>query len=154
MTTNNLTPDFIKAFVKVQAELPSIPKSSTNPHFKSKFASLDTFNELVLPVLHKHGFTMIQPCSVENDSAVIDTYLMHESGGYVVSRYLIGFDDNPQKQGARVTYGRRYAAFAILGVVGDEDDDGNMAAGLSGAKPTSTEPVATLKRSGGLRKLQ
>jgi len=84
---------------------------------------------------------------------VIKTYLLHEHG-YIESDYLIGFDDNPQKQGARVTYGRRYAVFAILGIVGDEDDDGNAAAGL---KPVAGEelPTTSLRsKPSGLRKPQ
>ncbi len=162
---SNITPAFCKAFAEVQAKLPSVPKSSTNPHFKSKFASLDSFNDKVLPVLNEHGFSIVQSMETRDGLtktftddkgsehyqgayAVIVTYLMHETG-YIKSEYLIGWDGNPQKQGAAVTYGRRYAAFAILGIVGDEDDDGNAAAGI---KTSDDAPTASLRsKPSGLR---
>ena len=46
-----------EALVAFQAEAPTLPKDSTNPHFKSKFTSLGTIVERVTPLLVKHGLS-------------------------------------------------------------------------------------------------
>ena len=54
---------------------------------------------------------------------------------------------DPQSQGSAVTYARRYSYMAALGLVADEDDDGN-----SGTRPT-VKTVSKPKPVDNLRKL-
>lgn len=138
---NNITPEFCVALAKMQPLLPTIPKSATNPHFKSKFAPHDALIGLTTKLLAEYGFSIIQ--SFHNDEVVsvsitddkggeaktavsnlLITYLLHSSGGYIVSHLNIGAVDKMLNYGALITYFRRYAHFAILGIVGDIDDDG------------------------------
>lgn len=130
---NNITPDFCTALAKLQPLLPTIPKSAVNGHFKSSFAPHDALIGLTTKLLAEHGFSIVQSfresdAIINQDSPFVSnllvTYLMHSGGGYIVSEMNIGAVDKMLNYGALITYFRRYAHFAILGIVGDIDDDG------------------------------
>jgi hypothetical protein len=124
----DLSPDFIKAFVAMQQELPGIRKSATNPHFKSKFAPLEEVNPAVLAVLTKHGFAWTtMPCVLPDGSPGLRYMLMHVSGSVLSDSMPLLKASTPQEQGSAITYARRYSVQAVTGVVTDEDDDGNAA---------------------------
>jgi uncharacterized protein (DUF3820 family) len=59
----------------------------------------------------------------------LETRLIHaESGEQITSHMpLVLTKQDPQSQGSALTYARRYALLAILGLVGDEDDDASRA---------------------------
>jgi hypothetical protein len=61
--------------------------------------------------------------------------LLHKSGQFIADTALLHLvKDDPQAHGSAMTYLRRYSYMAILGLVADEDDDGNAA---SQPKPPS-----------------
>jgi hypothetical protein len=121
-------PDFIKAFVAFQSELPTVKKSATNPHFKSKFAPLDEVNPAVMAALTKHGFAWAtMPCVLPDGSPGLRYMLMHSSGDVLTDAMPLLKAGTPQEQGSAITYARRYSIQAVTGVVTDEDDDGNAA---------------------------
>jgi hypothetical protein len=121
-------PDFIKAFVALQKELPAVRKSASNPHFKSKFAPLDEVNPAVIAVLTRHGFAWAtMPCVLADGSPGLRYMLMHESGDMLTDAMPLLKASTPQEQGSAITYARRYSIQAVTGVVTDEDDDGNAA---------------------------
>jgi hypothetical protein len=117
-----------KALNAAQAELRNPAFDSTNPHFKSKFASLVAVREAVMPILQKHGLALTQfPKAAEGCSGVVNR-LMHVSGEWLEEECLLPLDkNNAQGAGSAVTYARRYSLQSIAGVVADEDDDGNGA---------------------------
>ena len=60
----------------------------------------------------------------------VTTRLMHKSGEWMESEITLKPDgDTPQKIGSAITYGRRYALSAMVGVAPD-DDDGSDASGV------------------------
>jgi hypothetical protein len=129
------------ALVKAQGMIPQVHKDSTNPHFKSKFASLDAITEAALPALSSNGITLLQGGGAFQDDTGIEvvTRLLHESGQWIETGIRLPLaKSDPQGAGSAVTYGRRYGLAAILGIVADEDDDGNAA---SQAKPARTSTV-------------
>lgn len=121
------------ALVKAQAELRPVTKDMTNPHFRSKFASLDGIIEAVRPVLAKHGLAFVQGTTTpESDveskvtAFTVETTLIHTSGEWLTASVLIPLAKaDPQGAGSALTYGRRYGLSAALGVATDEDDDAN-----------------------------
>ena len=121
-TTRTLT----EALTAFQAELPRVELDATNPHFKSKYASLGSVTKAVLPKLAEHGFAFSVGSFVDNGLLVVDAHLLHESGESRSLQFPIA-DTNPQKIGSALSYARRYALSALTGVVADEDDDGNAA---------------------------
>jgi len=117
------------ALVVAQSEMPAVDKNATNPHFRNKFASLDNIIDKTRPVLNKHGLSIQQFPSISDLGApTLVTRITHVSGDsieYAAPLFLQGQD--MQKYGAALTYARRYAWAAALGIANDEDDDGNHA---------------------------
>lgn len=127
-----MTENLAAALVAFQAEAPKIVKDATNPHFKSKFASLESILTAVRPVLSKHGLALIQhpTCAgtVDNPLPALRTVLLHTSGEREEDVMLLLLDKTgPQAQGAALTYAKRQAIQAVLGLSCEEDDDGNAA---------------------------
>lgn len=117
------------ALVAFQAEAPKIALDSTNPHFKNRYASLAGIMEAVRPPLTKNGLAIVQqPTVLESGMPALRTTLLHSSGETLSDVMPLAVDKpGPQALGSAITYARRYSALAILGLVGDEDDDANSA---------------------------
>ena len=133
------------ALVAAQGEFSAVPKGAVNPFFKSKYAALPDVVASASPVLSKHGLAISQHITYdENGNDALMTYLMHKSGQYLAySMKLHLVKDDPQAQGSAVTYARRYSYMSVLGLVADEDDDGNRATQAHARvikKPTELTP--------------
>lgn len=116
------------AMAKAQAEMHNPRFDSTNPHFKSKFASLAAVREAVIPVLARHGLSLTQfPVTGEGRAGCVN-HLAHESGEWMEEAFLIPVDkSNAHGYASALTYAKRLSMQSVVGVVGDEDDDGNGA---------------------------
>ena len=140
------------ALVKAQLELKNPHFDSTNPHFKSKFASLAAVRAAVIPVMAKHGIAVTQWPISSGNAAGCRTMLTHESGESMGEDFLIPVDKpNAHGYASAVTYSKRIAMQSVAGVVGDEDDDGNAAvegnlAGTNGQGVPPRGSVADVKK--------
>jgi hypothetical protein len=105
------------------------PKDSENPFFKSRYANLQAVVESARPALCKHGLSVVQYVDQIDGSDYLCTMLGHKSGQFIISRMKISpVKPDPQSLGSCITYLRRYAYAAIVGVYdGIEDDDGDKA---------------------------
>ena len=121
-----MTQKIYAALIKAKAEFKPVIFDKVNPHFKAKFASLKAIEDATHEALAKNGLTIIQPWAyLENGDTVIITSIIHESGEHLDSRVILSRGNKTDQQfGASVTYMRRYQAASLLGVVGEEDDDG------------------------------
>ena len=117
------------ALSKFQGEVENPKNTATNPFFKSSYSPLDTVLNTVRPILAKHGLSVVQIPSTEGSNIIVTTILMHESGEYIETEPLELKMDKITAQGAgsAITYARRYALSAVLGVASEDDDDGNAA---------------------------
>ncbi|WP_130807670.1 ERF family protein [Senegalia massiliensis] len=117
------------ALSKFQAEITNPANTATNPFFKSKYAPLNDVLNNVRPILSKHGLSVVQAPAGDGENIVVTTLLIHESGEWIESEPLVLKADKPTAQGAgsAITYARRYALSAILGISSEDDDDGNNA---------------------------
>ena len=107
------------ALVKFHSEVGKVAKSSTNPFFKSSYASLPNILDVIEEPLSVAELSFIQFPSGENG---LTTILMHTSGEYLQESYTMKPAKNdPQGLGSAITYQRRYALGAILGLNIDED---------------------------------
>ncbi len=133
------------AFVKAQKEFAPALKTSTNPHFRSKYVSLDGCIEAVLDALNNNGIALIQQTHDCESGVKIETILVHESGEILSGGILHvpAAKQDPQGYGSALTYARRYSLMATCGIA-PEDDDGNLATERAGSvvkKPqTNNEP--------------
>ena len=113
-----------KALVSAQKDLKHAALDSTNPHFRSKYASLASIIDTVRPALAKHALAVIQVVQVEE----VETVLVHEGGEWISSSCKIVADKpGPQALGSAITYARRYGLAALVCISAEEDDDGNGA---------------------------
>ena len=107
-----------------QADMENVTKDGTNPFFKSAYATLENVISTAKPHLTKHGLAFVQFPSSEG----LTTVLMHTSGEYIAAdAKIVVKDATPQGQGSAITYMRRYALSAALGIATEDDDDGNEA---------------------------
>ena len=115
-----------KALLKFDAEMGTVKMGEVNPFFHNKYASLSDILEAIKEPLQKSGLTIKQFPEGDN---MLTTLLIHaESGEYLSSTYSMkAVKDDPQQQGSRITYQRRYSIGAVLGLNIDKDDDGNDA---------------------------
>lgn len=130
--------ELAKALSAVQAEIRNPYNTANNPYFKSKYAPLPDILNLVRPILAKHGLSVTQEdVTDENGGVGVATTLLHNSGQYIeyAPFFLHPKNLDPQTAGGAITYARRYALNAVLGISGEEDDDGNGASGKKPGKP-------------------
>jgi hypothetical protein len=128
MNQSDSIANLAKSMAAAQAEMTNPKFDSTNPHFKSKFASLAAVRECVIPVLAKHGIQVSQFPVSEGNAAGCVTIIAHESGEWMRDAFLIPCDkQNAHGYASAVTYARRISLQSIAGVVGEQDDDGNGA---------------------------
>lgn len=115
-----------KKLSEFQKEVQIVPFDSENKHFKNKYASLASVIKTVSPILHKVGLCHYQ---IVTESGLITIVVDTETGDKIesITRLPVAETSGAQQVGAALTYMRRYALCAILGIVGDEDDDGNAA---------------------------
>jgi hypothetical protein len=100
-----------------------------NPFFKSKYATLTSLWESARAALAKNGLAVTQATDFDGEGRlVLVTTLLHSSGEWIGSVYPVEpADRKPQTLGSALTYARRYAFGALVGLSSDDDDDGNAA---------------------------
>ena len=119
------------ALVKCQSQIKTALKDSKNPHFKSSYADLTSVMLACKDALAANDLAVLQLSRIhESGAPVLVTRIIHTSGEHIEGEFpLVCKDPNdPQKLGSAVTYARRYALSAALGITAD-DDDGQAAAG-------------------------
>lgn len=113
------------ALCKFQGAVEKIKKSETNPFFKSKYADLSSILDVIRTPLSENGLSFVQFPKGDHE---LETMLMHTSGEWMAETYTMTPTKNdPQGLGSVITYQRRYALGAILGLNIDVDDDTNEA---------------------------
>lgn len=141
-TTSELINDLSAALSKAQGEMTNAVHDKVNPHFKSRYASLNSVLDACRPHLSKHGLAVMQNLGVQGDYYTLTTTLSHSSGQWSRScAPVCSIKCNPQQVGSALTYFRRYALSAIVGISSDDDEDGNIAQEASKQQTSSTAKV-------------
>lgn len=137
-----------EALAKAQAEFPPVTRSKTvevrtktGGSYTFSYAPLDAILGAVGPALTKHGLAVTQLL----DHGDLVTMLLHESGAFLDGRTPLPPMADIQSFGSAITYLRRYAIQALLGIAAEEDDDGNRASGNAArpARPSRPAPQPT-----------
>lgn len=138
MNTSEQCNDLYKALSIAQGEIQNPSKDAINPHFKSHYADLSGGINAIRAALANNGLSIVQITSMRDDVLMLTTRVCHSSGQWLEGEYPVcKFPSAPQIAGSAMTYARRYALFAIVGIAG-EDDDGETA-------NQSITPAATKK---------
>jgi len=124
---SNLAASLLKAQKAIGVAL----KNAKNPYYKSKYADLKTVIDAVKEPLNANGITFLQAVDMNSEGiGVVDTILLHESGQFMSARTPIYClkENDPQALGKGISYSKRYALQALLGLP-TEDDDAEAAIG-------------------------
>ena len=116
-----------EAFVAAQKLIGGARKSSTNPHFKSKYADLSECFNACSDILNEHDIHISQPTMKEDDLFIVRTILTHVSGETMqdFGVPIVGWQGakNPaQAFGSGQTYARRYSLTSMVGICPADDD--------------------------------
>ena len=115
------------AMAKAQSEMGGAVKDSSNPFFKSSYADLTSVIKAIKEPFANNGLSFVQfPINGDHSIGVV-TRVMHESGEWLESEYVLPLVKNdPQSAGSAITYARRYSLAAMAGIPA-VDDDAEMA---------------------------
>lgn len=128
--------DLFAALAKVQKTITDAKMDSVNPHFRSKYASLASVYEACRKLCAENNISISQLATTVDGNPAVWTMLGHASGQWIRSLLIVPADkQTPQGMGSALTYGRRYALSAIVGIAADEDDDGNASEAQSQQQP-------------------
>jgi len=116
------------ALSKVQGQLTHAVKDSANPFFKSKYADLGSVWDSCRKLLADNGLSVMQfPGDYVEGSISLTTMLTHSSGEWINHNMSLPVSKpDAQGVGSAITYMRRYALAAVIGIY-QADDDGNEA---------------------------
>lgn len=133
------------SFVKAQKAFGPALKSSSNPHFKSRYADLAACVEAVIEALNDNGIALIQHTHDCDNGVIVETIFLHESGEQLSAGklHVPATKMDAQGYGSALTYARRYSLMAACGIA-PEDDDGNAASATKPTKPLTAEHKANI----------
>ena len=143
------------ALVKAQKAFGPALKTSTNPHFRSRYADLSACVEAVIEGLNGAGIALIQRTSEDLTGVTVETVFIHESGEMLEcgKLHVPASKQDPQGYGSALTYARRYSLMAACGIA-PEDDDGNAGSRRPEVKtPDITDHLLAIESSGSSEEL-
>jgi hypothetical protein len=125
------------ALAKAQVELANPEKSLTatirtgrlgEGERSFRYAALASGLDIVRKTLGKYEIATMQTTVIEPAAGMVNltTMLAHASGEWIASDWPVcpvAETAHPQRMGAALTYGRRYALFTLVGIAGEDDLD-------------------------------
>jgi len=151
------TKNIASALVKAQKAFGPALKSSTNPHFHSRYADLSACVEAVIDGLNDNGIALIQQTHDSESGVCVETLFLHESGESLSAGklHVPASKQDAQGYGSALTYARRYSLMAACGIA-PEDDDGNAASKprVEPAKATSAKEATKAKVDAPMESIQ
>ena len=137
------------ALLDFHRNMPDIQKTKDNPDFKgAKYVPLDEVMDAVIPMLEERELLWVCEPDINVDTSVPMPILRWKlvylpNGTELTGDYPLLLDkQNAQGMGSAITYARRYALMCVLGLVADEDDDGNAASGVGDKGKDASRPAA------------
>ena len=116
------------ALVKAQKAFGPALKTSTNPHFRSRYADLSACIEAVMDGLNNNGIALVQQLHEAEHGVTVETVFIHESGEMLNCGKLFvpATKQDAQGFGSALSYAKRYSLQSALGIA-SADDDGEAA---------------------------
>ena len=119
------------ALAKVQGQLPEVKKTKTvkvstktGGSYSYTYAPLDAVWNCCRRLLTDNGLAVSQTMQEADGHPHLETILLHTSGQWLSSSLPLIATADPQQLGSCIIYMRRYALASLVGIVADEDDDG------------------------------
>ena len=137
------------ALSKAQKKMGAALKNAENPYYKSKYSDFKAVIDTIKEPLNENGISFLQAVEGSPENPTVETILLHESGQYFCIKtpiYCLKPND-PQAFGKGITYSKRYALQALLGLP-SEDDDAEAAMNRDGkTKPATKSAPQAQKKS-------
>jgi len=116
-----------KSLVTANKEVKNPQKNAVNPHFRNKYATLDSVIEAYKESYLSNGISVLENPVTKEGMVGVEVTLLHESGQYITHDpfMLPPGKENAQGYGSSITYARRYALSAVMNIAADDDDDAN-----------------------------
>jgi hypothetical protein len=150
MTRSESVNELAAALANAQAAIGHARKDADNPHFRHKYADLASVWDACRSALSAHGLSVVQsPRLVSGGESVwlveVETTLFHASGQFLGDTLAVPVAlTSAQAVGSAITYARRYALAALVGVApAGDDDDGDRAGEYSRPAPRGKITPAT-----------
>jgi hypothetical protein len=138
------------ALAKAQGVIANPGFDAVNPHYKNRYATLGAHIEAVRGAFPANGLSVVQAIETpERDRVSLTTRILHSSGQWIESTVSASTGAKVQEIGSTVTYLRRYALAAIVGIVGEEDDDGESDRSTRERAPVARPAAAPAPRPSG-----
>ena len=152
MNRSDTIAELAKALALAQSEMKGAAKDNKGAFANTRYASLASVWDACREPLTKNGLSVVQSTRMEGNAVVIVTTLLHASGEHISGEIALPpTKPDPQGHGSAITYARRYALSAMVGIAPEDDDDG--AAGSEGGgkpqpanKPTAAPPPPAAKK--------
>jgi hypothetical protein len=139
------------ALSKFQGEVNNVSKDKSG--YGYKYADLAQILEAVRPLLSKHGLSVVQMPGKSDSGVTVTTMLLHSSGQWVQSETQLPMDtaakmSAAQAAGSVITYARRYALAAALGIAQEDDDAAKPESGYAAAnKVVAASQASSAKKA-------
>lgn len=122
------------ALAAAAAELREVEHDAKNPHLRNRYATLAAVLSTSRPILQAHGLALTQWLGgtiAEGHAVDVTTQLTHSSGQWMRSTVGAVVERGKgislaQSGGGQISYLRRYAALAALGLASADDVDGHV----------------------------
>lgn len=127
------------ALSKAQGELEGAKKDSLNPFFKQSYADLESVWEACRSQLSKNNIAITQIPENQENQVVVETIMTHSSGQWISGKLCMTPEkQTPQAIGVCISYARRYALAAFVGIYQKDDD-------AEASKNVVKEPISPAK---------
>ena len=149
MNKNSSIANLAEALAAAQGAFPAIYKTkfvkikTAKGEYSYHYAPLDEIVAATRPVLLQHGLAVSQGCR----DGVLTTLLMHRSGEWIEANDPIAPALDAKAYGSELSFKRRYAYTAILGLVTEDDDDGERANADHAIRNAPAQPPADAPNS-------
>lgn len=98
--------------------------TSQKGNYSYTYADFATSLDDIRPVLAKNKLAIVQAPFMRDNFVMLESRIIHESGEWLGNEYPVGLIADHRTMGSALSYARRYALFPLLGIQGEDDDDG------------------------------
>ena len=124
--------------------------ASQKGQYSYTYADFATSLDAIRPVLARHKLAIVQAPFMRDNLIMLESRIVHESGEWLGNEYPVGGLADHRTMGSALSYARRYALFPLLGIQGEDDDDGEADQERPRSTTASAPPARTLSETAGI----